>query len=124
MNNKDKKLRSFKEKTLPLRPLLWALGLFGFFFITLVPLALIIINGDKIGWIWVPLAVLYMALFIAANAVLIRRKRLDQIHFTIGDELFYQQYPREYARDQRKKLKRQQYLRKQAEKRAMEAEKR
>lgn len=112
MKTKDKKTDILKEKTMPLRPVLSALGIFGFFFITLMPLVLLIMNGHKLGRWWILLAIAYMALFIAANAMILRRKHLNHLHFLMGDELFYREYPKELERDKRKKEKHEAYLEK------------
>ncbi len=73
------------------------------FFITLIPLMLIILKGKELGIWWFPLALAYFALFIFVNWLMIRRKILDRTHYLLGDELFYKEYPKEYARDQKRK---------------------
>ena len=120
MKTKDKKTDILKEKTMPLRPVLSALGIFGFFFVTLLPLRLIIIKSKELGVWWIPLAIGYMAAFIAANGILLRRKHLNHMHFLMGDELFYREYPRELERDRRKKEKHRAYLEKLEQKRLKE----
>ena len=96
-------LDKIKEKTLPLRAPLEALAMFGGLFIALIPLMLIIINGNKLGRWWIVLAVIYLTIFITITAFLIRRKHLDHLHYVMGDEMFYARYPRELKRDRRKK---------------------
>lgn len=120
MDNGGKKLDKLKEKTLPMRPLLSAWGIFGFFFVTLLPLMLIIIKSKELGVWWIPLAIVYMAAFIAVNGILLRRKHLNHMHFLMGDELFYREYPKELERDRRKKEKHRAYLERLEQKRLKE----
>lgn len=118
MAKKGGKLDNLKDTLKPILAPLEALGIFGFFFVTLLPLVIIIIKAKQIGKLWIVIALLYLALFITANGLLIRRKHLNHLHFVMGDELFYREYPKEKERDMRKKEKTKAYFEKLERKRS------
>ena len=92
------------------------------YFITLIPLMLIILKGKELGIWWLPLVLVYFALFLFVNWRLIRRKVLDRTHYLLGDELFYKEYPKEYARDQKRKERAKQAAQKAEERRIAKLE--
>lgn len=121
MAKKGGKLDNLKDKLKPILAPLEALGIFGFFFVTLLPLVIIIIKAKQIGRLWIVIALLYLALFITANGLLLRRKHLNHLHFIMGDELFYKEYPKERERDARKKERTKAYFEKLERKRSERA---
>lgn len=115
-------LEIVRDKTYPLRAPLEALGIFGFLMITMIPMVLVLVNMDKLGIWWFPVLLAYFAVFLTLNARMLWRKHLDHVHFIMGDELFYKNYPKERERDRRKKERQAAYMEK-LERRRREKEK-
>lgn len=75
-----------------------AFGLFSVFL-------LIFLNADHLGYFFLPTLFLYCGILAAIPYILYRRRELLEIHALLGDEAFYERYPREKRKMLRKKAR-------------------
>ena len=91
------------DKLYLLRCMFEALGIFGAFFVFLLPLVFIIIYARSLGSLWIVLLILYLSCFIGMEYYLIRRKIMIEHRAVMGDEVFFKEYPREYRKELKRK---------------------
>lgn len=79
----------------------------GFYFIAaLCPLYLLISFGEELGgWLYMLLLFLYFIMLAVAGAVLYRRNELRRERVLLGDEAFFEMYPRLWRRELRRRRK-------------------
>ena len=63
--------------------------------------ASIFLNAKKLGALFLPALALYFVLLTVLLAAILRRRELDRLHALVGDEQFYEWYPRQRRRDER-----------------------
>ena len=63
--------------------------------------AAIFLNAKKLGALFLPALALYFVLLTVLLAAILRRRELAQLHALVGDEQFYEWYPRQRRRDER-----------------------
>ncbi len=87
--------RPIRERLLPLVPLLHAvlLAIAALLFVV-APAALILVNAKKLGYLWLPIMLVYAVFLCLVAYQLYRRVELLQERFYYGDEKFFQLYPR------------------------------
>ena len=56
--------------------------------------ASIFLNAKKLGALFLPALALYFVLLTVLLAAILRRRELDRLHALVGDEQFYEWYPR------------------------------
>ena len=81
-------LRSFIEAL--------AIGLAPVF--AVIPVLMLIVNGDVLGPWWIPLLMLYIMLFYVGEIFLIGHKYRNEVHMQVGHEAFYEIFPKERRR--------------------------
>ncbi len=105
------------DKLYLLRCMFEALGIFGAFFVLLLPLVFIIIYAKAIGPLWIVLLILYLSMFIGMEYYLIRRKIMLEHRAVMGDEVFFKEYPREYKKELKRKRREERIKKKKEERR-------
>ena len=65
--------------------------------------AAIFLNAKKLGALFLPALALYFVLLTVLLAAILRRRELDRLHALVGDEQFYEWYPRQRRRDERRR---------------------
>ena len=65
-------------------------------------LMLILVNAPTLKWLTLPLVFVYFGVLLAIVYLLMRRKELVELHALMGDELFYECYPAERRRAERR----------------------
>lgn len=104
MNRLGKKLKErLGERLMMLGCVLETMGIAGVAVSAFIVVMLIIFSSRYIGGWWIALMTAFMAAFVAAEYYLIRRKILIEQRAVMGDEVFFEQYPREYRREMRRK---------------------
>lgn len=92
-----------KEEHLVLKRTLVVLGIGLFFVVGLLPVFLLLAFADKLrGAPFIILFMLYLGALGAALTLLLRNRLLHQERAMLGDELFFEYYPREREREQRR----------------------
>ena len=66
-------------------------------------LMLILVNAPALKWLTLPLVFVYFGLLLVLVYLLMRRKEMVELHALMGDELFYECYPAERRRAERRK---------------------
>lgn len=67
--------------------------------------ASIFLNAKKLGALFLPALALYFVLLTVLLAAILRRRELDRLHALVGDEQFYEWYPRQRRRDERRRAR-------------------
>lgn len=67
--------------------------------------ASIFLNAKKFGALFLPALALYFVLLTVLLAAILRRRELAQLHALVGDEQFYEWYPRQRRRDERRRAR-------------------
>ena len=67
--------------------------------------ASIFLNAKKLGALFLPALALYFVLLTVLLAAILRRRELAQLHALVGDEQFYEWYPRQRRRDERRRAR-------------------
>ena len=67
--------------------------------------ASIFLNAKKLGALFLPALALYLVLLTVLLAAILRRRELDRLHALVGDEQFYEWYPRQRRRDERRRAR-------------------
>ena len=65
--------------------------------------ASIFLNAKKLGALFLPALALYFVLLTVLLAAILRRRELDRLHALVGDEQFYEWYPRRRRRARMKR---------------------
>lgn len=60
--------------------------------------AAIFLNAKRLGALFLPALALYFVLLTVLLAAILRRRELDRLHALVGDEQFYEWYPRRRRR--------------------------
>jgi hypothetical protein len=63
-----------------------------------IPVLMLIVNGDVLGPWWIPLLMLYIMLFYVGEIFLIGHKYRNEVHMQVGHEAFYEIFPKERRR--------------------------
>lgn len=77
---------------------LLAAAIFGLFCL----LCLIFIEADVLGKLFLPVLFGYLALLILAAAVLLHRKQKQAFRAQVGEQIYFETFPREYRRKLRR----------------------
>ena len=64
-----------------------------------------VLNAKKLGALFLPALALYFVLLTVLLAAILRRRELDRLHALVGDEQFYEWYPRQRRRDERRRAR-------------------
>ena len=68
--------------------------------------AAIFLNAKRLGALFfLPALALYFVLLTVLLAAILRRRELDRLHALVGDEQFYEWYPRQRRRDERRRAR-------------------
>ena len=67
--------------------------------------ASIFLNAKRLGALFLPALALYFVLLTVLLAAILRRRELDRLHALVGDEQFYEWYPRQRRRDERRRAR-------------------
>jgi len=67
-----------------------------------LPAILLFCYADRLGLSWSVLLFAYMGLLIATYALIIRPRELAKLRYDLGDERFFELFPREKKKEQRK----------------------
>lgn len=67
--------------------------------------ASIFLNAKKLCALFLPALALYFVLLTVLLAAILRRRELDRLHALVGDEQFYEWYPRQRRRDERRRAR-------------------
>ena len=67
--------------------------------------ASIFLNANMLGALFLPALALFFVLLSALLAAILRRRELDRLHALVGDEQFYEWYPRRRRRDERRRAR-------------------
>ena len=64
-----------------------------------------VLNAKRLGALFLPALALYFVLLTVLLAAILRRRELDRLHALVGDEQFYEWYPRQRRRDERRRAR-------------------
>lgn len=81
-------------------------------FCVLALLCLIVISAKKLRYFFIPAFVAYLATLTAIAAWLMHRREKQQFLANVGPELYYEAYPREKRRAQRREARKQNRMKK------------
>lgn len=100
---KENLKRRFRGFLLTVTPLFqsYLIALAAFVFVVL-PVAFVIINLKRLGWLWLPLFITYWLLLSVVYRLIILHREKREERFLYGDELYFQLYPRDWRREERK----------------------
>ena len=100
---KETMKRRFRDFILTVTPLFqsYLIALAAFVFAAL-PVALVIINLKRLGWLWLPLFITYWTLLSVVYRLIILHREKREERFLYGDELYFQLYPRDRRREEHK----------------------
>jgi hypothetical protein len=94
----------FRDFVLVITPLFqsYLIALVAFVFVVL-PVALIMCNLKLLRWRWLPAFFAYWLFLRMVYRLVIRHRRMREERFLYGDELFFQLYPKEKLREERRR---------------------
>ncbi len=70
-----------------------------------VPVLFIFKYAEKLGWLWLFVLFGYFGLLITLYALILRPRQYAYLRYTLGDELFFELYPREKEKELRRNEK-------------------
>lgn len=65
-------------------------------------LIVIFSNAPTLGWWFVPVLVVYFTLLVFLLALILRRHELREMRALLGDETFYEKFPKERRREEKR----------------------
>jgi len=93
-----------KQKSRSIKSSAWMIAAGVAFTLAVNALLLIIIsNSEKLGYMFPVLVILLFALLLGATAFIIWKREMKWLKAVLGEDLFYEKFPREKAKEERRK---------------------